>query len=355
MSRMVAKETDTRLPEGGSDSDGISARLLGEARLVVVLATHNGAGWIHRVLEGYVRQEGVTFPWALLVVDNASTDSTAAVLAGYADKLPLVVLHEARPGKNVALNRALAAVANPSCDYIFTDDDAVPEPDFLAQWQAAIAAHRDHELFGASVLPLFEDVAIEVPQRYAAWHEEIYARNIRPEGPIAPGSIFGPNMAVSGKVIRAGFRFNEAIGPSSADAAYPMGSETEFCVRVAREAGLSSWFAPGPQVHHIVRPAQATEDFILARAFRHGKGCAIKEDLAERKPDNPLKIQIVIAVLTILGLFGRHDARWNAAWQRGFRAGLKQRRRAERSAAARPAAGLNEVSNLGERSLPPAA
>lgn len=290
------------------------------AEIAVVFATHNGAHWIERTLEGYARQAAPP-RWALVVVDNASTDATPAILARYCEVLPLVVLHEERPGKNVALNRALAAIADLPRDFVFTDDDAVPDPDFLAQWAAVLAERRDHGLFGGTVVPCFEGLDDRIARSYAPFHAEIYALNTRPEGTIAPRHIFGPNMAVSGDLIRAGYRFDETIGPSSADAAYAMGSETEFCIRVAREADAAAWFAGGPRVRHIVRAHQATETFILKRAFRHGRGFAQMEAAVPRDLPARIKLAVRHALLRLAACTGTARAKWNAAWIEGYRAG----------------------------------
>lgn len=306
-----------------SGADSQSRAVIEAARLVVILATHNGAGWIERVLAGYECQQGVDFRWALLVIDNASTDATPAVLERFRSKLPLVVITEPRPGKNAALNRGLATIDNPNCDYIFTDDDAVPDSRFLASWRKALAPSKAYGLFGGTVLPCFEEVDVTVPQRYAKWYAEIYACNQRGEGEIPPGAIFGPNMGVAGHILRAGFRFNEAIGPKSSDPFYAMGSETEFCVRVAREAKARCWFTAAPSVKHIVRPTQTTEEFILARAFRHGRGCATKEGALTSGLLEVLKRRLLLARFGTAGLLGSAEARWNEAWHRGFLAGLR--------------------------------
>lgn len=298
-----------------------SGKVLGDAALLVVFATYNGADWIARVLDGYAAQRGAP-SWALVVVDNASTDATPSILNRYRDRIPLVVLREERPGKNRALNSALEAVWQVPCDYIFTDDDAVPDPDFVAQWAQTLGARRDYALFGGTVAPSFEGVDRRIPHRYAPYHAEIYALNSRPEGEISPRHIFGPNMAVSGELIRAGHRFDENIGPSSADGCYPMGSETEFCIRVARQAGVAAWFACHPKVHHIVRANQTTETFILQRAFRHGRGFAQMEAPAHPGLWASIKTSLRLGLLRLAGMTGSTRAKWNAGWLEGYRAGL---------------------------------
>ena len=306
-----------------ADVNARSRAILEEARLIVILATHNGADWIERVLVGYERQHGVDFPWALLAIDNASTDATRDILERFRSSLPLVVTAEARPGKNAALNRGLAAFDNPDSDYIFTDDDAVPDSGFLAAWRKVFVMNEGYGLFGGTVLPCFQGVDVTIPQRFAKWHAEIYACNQRGEGEIPPGAIFGPNMGVAGRILREGFRFNESIGPKSSDPFYAMGSETEFCVRVAREAKVRCWFATEPCVKHIVRPEQTSTEFILARAYRHGRGCATKDGQLSSGFFDALKRRILIARFGIFGVMGNAEARWNGAWHRGFRAGLR--------------------------------
>ena len=125
------------------------------ARILIVFATHNGSNTLHTMLAAYEEVEQPTRSWAIVAVDNASTDETSQVLARYAKSLPLVTLDEAQPGKNHALNRALDAVGSSADLYIFTDDDAGPERDFLTQWEAVLEAKPDTELFGGAVTPYF--------------------------------------------------------------------------------------------------------------------------------------------------------------------------------------------------------
>ena len=80
-------------------------------------------------------------------------------------------------------------------------------------------------------------------------------------------------MAVRSSVFENGFRFNENIGPNGSDPDYPMGSETEFCCRVA-QSGVKAWFAKEPRVQHIVRSNQLTSSYWAKRAYRHGRGVA---------------------------------------------------------------------------------
>jgi GT2 family glycosyltransferase len=124
-----------------------------------------------------------------------------------------------------------------------------------------------------------------------------------PEGEIDPGAIYGPNMAVRISVFDRGFRFDENIGPNALDPAYPMGSETEFCRRVASLGGRS-WFASEPRVDHIVRSSQLRTSAWAEPAYRTGRGRAYQMFQRGEIPDLPGPL--LTDRLAMLSPFPRH-------------------------------------------------
>lgn len=294
--------------------------------ITVVLATFNGADVLPAVLDGYCNQIAPDMPWQIVVVDNASNDQTPALLQSYLDKIPLVVIREPASGKNRALNSALDAIDLSAELFIFSDDDAIPAPDFLVSWAATLANGEQDEIYGGRVELLFRDAGFEKVERFASHFPEIYAQNIRPEGPISADSIFGPNMAVRGWVLRSGCRFEERIGPNSTQADYPMGSETEFCVRAAKTYDLKAQFCREPVVQHIVRGKQMSLSFVRGRAFRHGRGVAMRQQLNFSKQRSlffKLKLQMKMLVAWIITAGGRLDP-WHFAWLQGYTGYLRE-------------------------------
>ena len=237
----------------------------------VLFATRNGERVLPRTLEGYCRTEKPPQRWKMVIVDNGSDDRTADILAAFGKRLPLEALQQSTPGKNSALNLGLGALEGRLA--IITDDDAIPDPTFLMAWSCYLNMHEDYQLLGGSIVPLFETP----PPRWMVQSNRqcgmLFATRDLPEGPIPPNEIYGPNMAVRRSVFEDGFRFNENIGPNASDPNYPMGSETEFCCRVARNGGRA-WFAKQPCVQHIIRSGQLAKSYWAQRSYRHGRGFA---------------------------------------------------------------------------------
>jgi len=245
---------------------------MGDVQLTVLLATRNRAQILARVLNGYRCLVAPSARWKLVVVDNGSADETQKVLSAVKSSLPLEMHTEPRAGKNRALNKGLEALEGRLA--IITDDDAIPDPMFLASWTKYFESKPECGLFGGSIRPLFEGPPPEWLVSNPHWSAMMFAARDLPEGPVEPDAIYGPNMAVRTSVFRAGFRFDETVGPNALDPLYPTGGETEFCWRVAR-SGFKCWFASEPLVSHIVQAGHLTLDAMARRAYRSGRARAL--------------------------------------------------------------------------------
>src|SRR5689334_12160387 len=257
---------------------------MNDVALTVLLATRNGEAVLPRTLEGYRRMRAPTVGWKMLIVDNASTDATAEIIEGFRAELPLEMLREPVPGKSRALNSAIPALQGKLI--VITDDDSIPHPSFLVAWEKFLNSRQECELFGGAIEPLFDSPPPKWTLQMKRQFAFMFSARDLPEGLIDPGEIYGPNMAVRASVFDRGFRFDEHIGPNALDPAYPMGSETEFCRRVA-SVGAKSWFAREPRVDHIVRSSQFTSAAWAERAYRTGRGRAYQMLKRGDIPDFP--------------------------------------------------------------------
>jgi glycosyltransferase involved in cell wall biosynthesis len=299
-----------------------SADFAATAEIIVIFATHNGSNVLPEVLDAYVAARCPSCDWALVAVDNASTDGTRELLSAYEGKLPLLIVDEEVPGKNRALNSAIELIPLIEEKFIVvTDDDALPDDNFLVAWERARRALPSSELFGAPVEPYFKSPAPSWLRRFSGHFAELYAQLDGPPGEIPPERIYGPNMAVRGSVFARGERFNESIGPNSTDGDYPMGSETEFCVRVSRKCQAAPWFVEGPRIRHIVRETQMTKEFVRRRAYRHGRGVAMKERLLTPNsvpPQPRLSSRIRQLARQAASVVWGGNFLWEFHWRRGY-------------------------------------
>ena len=297
--------------------------------LSVIFSSFNGGGDLGRMLDSMAQLEAPPGGWRLIAVDNASSDGSGDVMRSYADRLPIVILTEPIPGKNVALNRALEIAVGDF--YIFTDDDVVVRSDWLSQWRAVADAHLSYDLFAGRTLPLWPSEppqwllrGVEVGVLYAA-HDEV-----QEEGLVAQQSCMDQAMAVRSSAFAEGVQFDVQIGPDGS-ANYPMrkrhgvgaavggqGLEMLVCRRSGCRAHRSPR-ASGPVVDPETRLSLGTR---TQRASRLPFHCP--PDVLVRK--NNLKMLARPLVLPFLP----RDDRWRRQWQlmvdRGYEDGTRDER-----------------------------
>ena len=235
------------------------------AKVTVLFATLNGAHTLPRMLDTVERLELPADGWKVVAVDNGSADDSLRILEQRAAKLPMTVVKEPRRGKNIALNTGLSLVEG---DIVaFTDDDIILPADWLVSIESVAAQHPDYDVFGGPISLVWEQ---RPPDWVLRCVPKIWlGRTDFSEGQVGWHSIFGANMAVRTSVFRE-HTFAESIGPDGS-AAYAMGSETEFTMRVER-TGRRCWHFHASPVGHIIRPHQFKREWLLQRAYNLGRG-----------------------------------------------------------------------------------
>lgn len=233
--------------------------------LTVIMPSHNGARTLPKVLVAFAQLISPPGGWKLVLVDNRSTDRTREIIESFQSRLPLTYVAEPKMGKSTALNAGLAHAEGDLV--VFTDDDVLPNSDWLVEFRAAAEAHPSFSLFGGAIVPHWE---IAPEDWLLKWEGSILAITdpAWDDGPIAPTLLFGPNMAVRSDVLRAGFKFDESLGPVGKR--YRMGEDTDFVQRLGL-AGYRAWHCKRAAVAHMIRKTQMNKQWVLRRAFPSGR------------------------------------------------------------------------------------
>jgi len=122
--------------------------------LDVVVCTYNRADDLDRTLTALARQNrSDTVEWSVLIVDNASTDHTAEVIAEWKAGGTLPNLRDVLETTQGLSPARLRGVRESTANWIaFVDDDNHLEPDWIAMLGRAIAERPEAGGFGGRVL-----------------------------------------------------------------------------------------------------------------------------------------------------------------------------------------------------------
>jgi GT2 family glycosyltransferase len=239
----------------------------------IIIATHNRAALLDRCLSS-ILATGAPVEYAVTVVDNGSTDDTAAVIARLARESGGRVrgLSEALLGKSHAVNAGIAATAGPVV--AFADDDQTVGPDWLP------AIHRAFvEGFDFVSGPV--DGEWEVPP--PAWYDVRLRGAVslcdagRERFPQDTRNVFsGGNAAVSRDALERIGGLHTALGKIAGR--FTMCEDGELLLRLKR-AGCRGVYDPAMRVLHVV-----SRDRVSKRYFRrwhrgYGHSMALVDEL----------------------------------------------------------------------------
>jgi glucosyl-dolichyl phosphate glucuronosyltransferase len=241
---------------------------MGTMRIDVAICTWNRSSLLADTLQ-QLRQLNVPpgVQWQLLIVDNNSTDATARVIRSFEACLPLRSVFEPEPGHANARNRAVREV---DADYmIWTDDDVLVDPEWLAAYVRAFRTWPDGAFFGGPVEPWFEGT----PPRWLKehWRQVANVFAVRELGatPFAFTNLlvpFGANYAVRMREQRT-YLYDRTLGrkPDS-----DMGGEETQVIRQMLAGGATGWWVPDARVRHVI--PRARQSLTYVRRFFIGQG-----------------------------------------------------------------------------------
>ena len=220
--------------------------------------------------------------WEILVIDNGSSDRTAAVVADFSIHLPVRCIAEPRAGLSYARNRAVDEAAG---DFVlWTDDDVLVDPEWLAAYREAIISAPDASLFGGPIRAAFDGTPPVWLERMLPRVAGVFAlRDLGPqparlcaEGLLVP---FGANYAVRTAEQRQ-YRYSTELGRQPTGAAI-VGEEVDVMVRMLR-AGAEGWWVPRARVRHRIPRERQTLRYLRSQLAAYGRYLAWQDAREER-------------------------------------------------------------------------
>lgn len=218
----------------------------------VGICTWNRAAYLRKTLEAMRKLRvpaGVS--WELIVVDNNSTDETPHVVDSFAKILPIRRLFEPEQGKARACNLVVREARGELL--LWTDDDVLVDPDWMANYVDAARRFPEVSYFGGTIDPIFESAP-------PSWMTRNVSLLCGPFAVLQLGEItrpfshdefpFGANMAVRTDAHRA-HPFNVRLGPTGN--LLLRGEETYFIEALKGQGHKGLWVGSAKVRHFVPR------------------------------------------------------------------------------------------------------
>jgi glycosyltransferase involved in cell wall biosynthesis len=230
----------------------------------IVVCTCNRATLLPLSLDTLAWQTLAQELYEVIIVDNNSTDETAALVTRYlAREKNFRLVTEIQQGLSHARNLGWRTA---QADYVaYIDDDCKVPPSWGAV-TAEVIQHFSPAIFGGPAHPLYLTPRPHwYLDRYAerVWHGE-NARNLNIDEHLG-----GMNIVFRKTLLQKLNGFNPHLGMTGNTIAY--GEETDVVLRARQsEKNLRVYYDPRLEVHHAVRPEKMTLVWKMWQSFSNG-------------------------------------------------------------------------------------
>jgi glucosyl-dolichyl phosphate glucuronosyltransferase len=242
--------------------------------LSVVICTWNNSRRLAVTLEAVshcVIPDGLA--WEVVLVNNNSTDGTAAAARAFADRLPLVYVEEPRQGLSRAKNAGLGAASGRLV--VFADDDVTPCAGWLEAYWGAYRRRPEGFHFGG---PL-------TCEREA---DTLDAELLRLASPTLDGLDYGPderllgdleyfvggNWACPAEALRRAGPFDVRLGLDASLGRRRSGEDNDLLYRL-RRLGVAPWYLPQARAVHFMPREKCSLQYLVAEAAASGEYSAV--------------------------------------------------------------------------------
>lgn len=240
----------------------------------VIVCTHNRARFLRGALQSVVDQEFPRHDYAVIVVDNASSDDTRQVVADFRSDGNVSYVHEPKLGLNHARNTGWRAAEGEYVAYF--DDDALAEPGWLAAIRDVFAAADGPAIIGGRVDPIWEAERPSWLSDGAATALTIvdWGATARPLAQVPREWLSGVNFAMPVSLLQelGGFDLRlDRVGNRL------LSNGDILIQRRAQQRGYPCLYHPEMRVRHAVPAARLTQRWFVSRYYWQGMSDAAME------------------------------------------------------------------------------
>ena len=238
-------------------------------RLSIVIATYNRSAMLMQTLQSVIEQTLPREEWECVVVNNNSTDSTAADFEAFAARYPdynLRMVLETNQGLSYARNRGIRESEG---EYIaIVDDDERIAPEFVASYVALFDDVPDAVAAGG---PIVAEYPTGRPRWMSAFTERpiantmYFGEEVRefPRGRV-PG---GGNMALRRSAVRRYGVFDTSLG--YVGESLVGGEESDLFERL-QIAEAKYYYVPKAVMYHIRPKEKLTVEYLRRLSYNVG-------------------------------------------------------------------------------------
>lgn len=248
----------------------------------VIVATRNRQESLGRFIEA-LRALPEQPAWEVILADNGSSDGTAELLTTAANDLPAVIIQVKQPGKSRTLNAALKHARGEIL--LFTDDDVVPDRNWLAAMCDASMQYSSANIFGGRIRVDAEEVPEWIVRSSNLTtmlvSEQDLGDKIRWFG--FDQYPLGPNLAVRRQTLANGrFGWPTNLGPGTR---IPLGDERAFLMQFSSAGARDRLYVPDSIVRHCPRARELNLGRAVFRCFRGGYAAGLLSRVHEKSDD----------------------------------------------------------------------
>ncbi|MEL7034317.1 MAG: glycosyltransferase family 2 protein [Cyanobacteria bacterium J06592_8] len=245
-------------------------------QISAIICTHNRDNYLGAAIDSLLQQDFEDYE--VIVVDNASSDSTREVTEARLPHPKLTYVYEGVTGLSVARNRGAKEAKSPILAYL--DDDAVATPQWLGVLYQAYQENEKLAIAGGKVTLIWPE-GIEPP----SWLSDTLAGNLGAYdlgGEIV--TITNPGLTPRGLNYSLRRSFLDQIGgfdPNLGRVGKNLLSNEELqMTELALEKGWQVAYLPEALVAHNVAPERVKRGWFMERGWWQGISECYREQLA---------------------------------------------------------------------------